>query len=348
MWANARQNCEYWVLALAASFSLTGTPNPALNSLTVLVAIAAASPVLAEDTRVCALEGIERRIEVRYSGKDRAPPCEVFSGPVGARQRALWSSKTDAAFCAAKSESLARILEGLGWSCVAEQGDEIAGPAPSPPLADAASDSVGSSVREARRSSAAAGKSLAERFEAKESPAEKTEGADSTPPDDEPSAARGGAASRPDTNETILVGSAWGAARALGAAVQRDLVRLEKTAGEDVEATVGSFGDLNGDNVDDAAVLLIFDADGDRDQYLVAYLADGGSYRAAARRYIGGRYRNVLGADVAAIRNGQVELVLQVPATDDPTCCPSETQAVAYRLENGELVGPPSDLLIKE
>ena len=126
---------------------------------------------------------------------------------------------------------------------------------------------------------------------------------------------------------------------ALEAAVSRDLDRLKQSSEDVVDASIGDFGDLNGDGVPDAAVLITFDAKGsDHAQYLVAYVAEDETYRPAASRFIGGRYRKVFDARIDGIESGQIRLELRVLEPDDPYCCPSGTDQARFALQDGQLV----------
>lgn len=129
------------------------------------------------------------------------------------------------------------------------------------------------------------------------------------------------------------------APEALEAAVSRDLERLKQSSEDVVDASIGDFGDLNGDGIPDAAVLITFDAEGsDHAQYLVAYVATQETFRPAASRFIGGRYRKVFDAEIDGIESGQIRLALRVLEPDDPYCCPSGTEEAVFALQDGQLV----------
>ena len=311
--------------------------------LAVVVASFAAGPALAEGERTCTLGATIRSVEVRYAGDEGRPPCEVVytkETEAPGREEVLWSATRDAGFCESKADELTRLLEENGWQCTPEREGGFAAaealPAETPPTVAPAAGPEAPLPPPARPDSALASEG-----------AESAAGGD----EDDTSLAAAGPADRPvqdleqledDEGQDNGVGGIFIPAEALEAAVERDLARLKKSADDAVEATVGPFGDLNDDRVDDAAVLITFDADGnDHAQYLVAYVAEGGTFRPAASRFIGGRYRKVFGGDVTTIRDGRIELELQVLEPEDPFCCPSGSESAEFVLENGELVSAP-------
>lgn len=302
-----------------------------------------AEPALADLEHVCSLGETIRRVEVRYAGDAGRPPCEVVytkETEAPGREEVLWSATRDRGFCEGKVAELTRLLETNGWQCRPEgrqsRAEEVVAPPAVAARAPAADRSVPlpppprpEQVREAVADD-------------DDRPPESGSGEiPQVGPVDEPvrDLERVEAA---DDDEAGGVGGIFIPAEALEAAVERDLARLKKSADDSVEASVGSFGDLNDDQIDDAAVLITFDADGnDHAQYLVAYVAEGGTYRPAASRFIGGRYRKIFGADVKTIRDGRIELDLRVLEPEDLFCCPSGTESAGFVLENGELISVP-------
>lgn len=125
----------------------------------------------------------------------------------------------------------------------------------------------------------------------------------------------------------------------LATAIDHDLEQLKGSAEAVVDAEIGARGDLNGDGRDDAAVVITFDPDGaDHAQYLVAYVADGTTFRPAASKFLGGRYREVYGGQIQGIQDGDILVSLHVLKADDPYCCPSGEQAASFALEGDELL----------
>jgi hypothetical protein len=268
----------------------------------------------------CDLRGTSRRVELRYDGAPGRPPCEVVyhkeTEQPGVEQ-VLWTAQRDVGFCRSKADALVGTLEDNGWRCSGGDSDDaIAAQRQAAPIAEP--PRTGSILEPPQTDPMPEPPPSKPPVQARLAPPETENGADQGPePERRPPAV-------PDP--------------ALEAAVARDLARL-KTTNDAVEAQIGQFGDLNGDGIDDAAVLITFDAEGtDHAQYLVAYVAQDSTYRPAASRFIGGRYRKVFDAEVAKIERGQITLELRVLEPDDPYCCPSGSTSASYTLENGELV----------
>jgi hypothetical protein len=144
---------------------------------------------------------------------------------------------------------------------------------------------------------------------------------------------------RPEATAVIPEGDRreWSADLAL--ALARDLRALEEGSGTEVQAGSPAFGDLNGDDQLDAAVLITFASGGiDQLQYLVAYVHAQGTYQLVASRFIGGSYREVYRGELEAIAAGMIFLRLQIVQTGEVACCPSGNRTARLALENGELV----------
>lgn len=309
-----------------------------------------ALPAAADVEYVCRIGETVRRIEIRYAGDVGRPPCEVVYTKETERpgvEETLWSATADADFCRSKAEGLVDLLEENRWSC---SGDR-------PSAGGQAARAAASPAGQASRDQAAGEGQATPRAETPPPPPERP---DVSVAEVAPAAAPAESDDRDDAvdelNQQAALpadgeaaseepGGAGGVlvpVEALEAAIERDLARLKKSADDAVEATVGSFGDLNGDDVEDAAVLITFDADGaDHAQYLVAYVAEDETFRPAASRFIGGRYRKVFGADVAGIEQGRIRLELKVLQPEDAYCCPSGAESAQFVLENGELVDAP-------
>jgi hypothetical protein len=323
-----------------------------LHRLPLLAGIAiAVLPIAAEANieHICTLGETLRRIEVNFSDARRATPCEVVY--VKETERAgersvLWTADKDGAFCVGKASDLANRLQQHGWRCRAETSGTTAvlvpaepasvpPPPPRPKRAEPAGDDAsGTAVKDALPEEVSPDETVAALPRAATVPGAAGRVPEPGPELDEPIS--NGA------TEAALVTRGGELAGALEEAVARDLARLKTSADDRVEASIEGFGDLNGDDLDDAAVLITFDADGaDHAQYLVAYVAEQDTFRPAASRFIGGRYRKVFGADVEAIENGRILLELQVLEPEDPYCCPSGTEAALFALQNGELVNLP-------
>lgn len=93
-------------------------------------------------------------------------------------------------------------------------------------------------------------------------------------------------------------------------------------------------GDLNGDGVPDAAVILIADrGDGDFRCELAAVVNEGGKPRHGASVSLGERVK-VLSL---GIRSGVITVDYLCPGLGDPAFCARKRQAEAYRLEGDRL-----------
>lgn len=126
---------------------------------------------------------------------------------------------------------------------------------------------------------------------------------------------------------------------ALRRAVSRDLEMLKARGGKRVAAKIAALGDLDGDDIDDAAALITFDVEGpDHAQYLVAYLFDDGDFRSTASRFIGGRFRDVYDGEIEGIENGAIRLHLRTLEPGDASCCPSGRRRASFVLRDGELL----------
>lgn len=128
----------------------------------------------------------------------------------------------------------------------------------------------------------------------------------------------------------------------LRAALDRDVRRLEElTAGSSGGfATDGAtLGDLNGDGLEDAAVLLTHSTEGEEPtHYLLAYLFVGETFRPIARVNIEAFYHNFADVKIEDVTEGAVQILLHVPRADDPPCCPSGRRQATFGLQDREFV----------
>ena len=96
-----------------------------------------------------------------------------------------------------------------------------------------------------------------------------------------------------------------------------------------------ALGDLNGDKVDDAAVLLVADQGGSGSfVYLAAVLDDKGQPENVATVELGDRVQ----VQTLAITDGQIVVTMLSFAPDDPMCCPSLEAEQTYTLQGDQLV----------
>lgn len=137
-------------------------------------------------------------------------------------------------------------------------------------------------------------------------------------------------------------GAARGADTRLQAALVRDIRRLDELTGSSswrFDPDKATLGDLNGDGVQDGAVLLRHEADnGGTSHHLLAYLFDGTTFRPVARVNVEAYYQNFAEVLIEGISDGGIDLLLRVPRAGDPACCPSGERHATFELRNGRLV----------
>jgi hypothetical protein len=118
--------------------------------------------------------------------------------------------------------------------------------------------------------------------------------------------------------------------------VEQTLRSVQELYGGRFQADLAAFGDLDRDGLEDAAVLVTYQADRkEQVQYLVAYLFDGETFRSVATKNVGGRFLDAVRADLQGIEGGQI--LVELEALDgNANCC--ARQRTAFALENGQLV----------
>jgi hypothetical protein len=95
-----------------------------------------------------------------------------------------------------------------------------------------------------------------------------------------------------------------------------------------------AFGDLNGDGMDDAAVLLVENSGGSGSfVYLAAVLNQDGKPVNKATRLLGDRVQ----IQALRIESGQIRVETLTHAPNDPLCCPSQESISTFNLEESEL-----------
>ncbi|HXG30087.1 MAG TPA: hypothetical protein VNK81_00445 [Thermodesulfobacteriota bacterium] len=94
------------------------------------------------------------------------------------------------------------------------------------------------------------------------------------------------------------------------------------------------FGDLNGDGVGDAAVVLVTSAGGSVFYDLAVVINEGGTPKNVASTFLGDRIK----IDSVSVEAQRVIVNVITHDADDPTCCPTLKIAKVYHLENGTLV----------
>lgn len=94
-------------------------------------------------------------------------------------------------------------------------------------------------------------------------------------------------------------------------------------------------GDLDGDGVPDAAVVLVYWGGGSGVfNYLAAVINDHGTPRHVASAELGDRVR----IDGIAVAGGQATVHLTVQGPNDPMCCPTQAAARSFALKGQTLL----------
>ena len=99
-----------------------------------------------------------------------------------------------------------------------------------------------------------------------------------------------------------------------------------------------AFGDLNGDGVEDAAVILVSDPGGSGTFYdLAAVINSGGKAKNVASVFLGDRVK----IEGLSVRSGKIVVKMLSHRSTDPICCPSLEVDENYGLQGDELVQQP-------
>jgi heat shock protein HslJ len=97
---------------------------------------------------------------------------------------------------------------------------------------------------------------------------------------------------------------------------------------------VYAFGDLNGDGVDDAVVILIENSGGSGSFiYLAAVINEDGAPVNVATAFVGDREQ----AQALTIEDGEITLEMVAHGPDDPMCCPTQEVTKRYQLQGDQL-----------
>jgi hypothetical protein len=96
-----------------------------------------------------------------------------------------------------------------------------------------------------------------------------------------------------------------------------------------------AFGDLDGDGVADAAVLLVENSGGSGAFiYLAAVLNQDGEPNNQTTALLGDRVQ----VESLKIETGQIQIEMLTHGPDDPLCCPTQETTASYTLEALELL----------
>ncbi|MCY4437151.1 MAG: hypothetical protein OXE05_07440 [Chloroflexi bacterium] len=93
-----------------------------------------------------------------------------------------------------------------------------------------------------------------------------------------------------------------------------------------------AFGDLNGNGVDDGAVVLLLVDGNAAHRYLAAVLNENGVPRHVASAFLG----HNIGIDSVTIADGIVTLQTKQLGPNDPNCCPTKEVVATFRLDDND------------
>jgi putative hemolysin len=100
-------------------------------------------------------------------------------------------------------------------------------------------------------------------------------------------------------------------------------------------APVNAFGDLNGDGVDDAAVVLVSNTGGSGVfEHLAAVINQNGTPRHVASEFLGDRVK----IEAISIEAGVITVDMVTQGPQDPLCCPTQKVKQSYKLQGDKLV----------
>jgi hypothetical protein len=103
-----------------------------------------------------------------------------------------------------------------------------------------------------------------------------------------------------------------------------------------------AFGDLNGDGVDDAVVLLVESSGGSGSfVYMAAVLNQGGKPENVDTVLLGDRAQ----VQSLTITDGQINVTLVTHGPDDPMCCPTQEAGQTYELQENKLVQTAGEVI---
>jgi hypothetical protein len=303
-----------------------------------------------------------RKIELSGPDTNQGAACEVRywrNAAAPETGRSLWRANRDTDFCAARARELIARLEAGGWTCGASEPAAAAAsqapradpglaaraelpaptsaavqstlaPRPEPPHASPAAEPLPALARTAPTAVPA-------------SPPPSGTLAPTPPTDPAPPPAPALAVTAPSAGPPPAAGDAQAAATP----VQRNAALLERVVeqtlrsvqdlyGGEFRADPAAFGDLDDDGVEDAAVLVTYQAGREEYvQYLVAYLYDGETFRSIATKNVGGRFLDAVRADLEGIADGSILVELEA-LEGGATCC--ARRRTAFALQNGQLV----------
>ena len=299
-----------------------------------------------------------RRIELSGPDTTQGAACEVRywrNAKAPGPGRPLWRANQDTDFCAARVRELIARLEAGGWTCSSSEQ-----PAPAPPMHAADADPERAPGGESRPAAPAPAPTMRTLEPASPDPTLPAEPASpavartappalpAAPPSPAPArtepslppaepSSRAAARAAPSTpSEPAAASAASPNAALLDQVVEQTLHSVQELYGGEFQAELAAFGDLDGDGLEDAAVMITYQADRkEYVQYLVAYLFNGNTFQSVATRNVGGRFLDAVRADLQGIADGKILVELET-LDGGASCCAS--RRTAFVLENGQLV----------
>jgi hypothetical protein len=294
---------------------------PVLTALSAAAVALGAAAGVAEEFQ-CRRGDLVRRVEVRFADSADRLPCEVVywkDDEAPGQPQPLWSAEREAGFCSEKAREMVARLESAGWACAAAAGGSEG------PARTAAAPSSERPAGEPGEVAPARATGRPDQATLRAAPARVTGRPDQAPLRAAPARVTG----RPDQ-------------ATLRAALARDLRRLDQLTGGSsggFTTDTAELGDLNGDGLEDAAVLLTHRGDGvEPSHYLLAYLFNGETFQPVARINLEAFYRNLSEIGIRGVADGAVDLLLRMPRAGDPQCCPSGRRLATFGLRDREFV----------
>lgn len=290
---------------------------PALAAAVLVVTFAHPAPAQTTTSQRCVKDDDIRLIEISFADPADSPPCKVIYRPEADSDTlgiVSWQDLDSHAACEAQADLVVGRLAEEGWDCLWEELAE--GTATRTVLARSASESLepsGAEESDAPPPSDPPG-DLAlltpEAAEPIDEPAKLVENPDIAPPPDD-----------------------------LASLVQRDLRQLDTTLDGLLEGKIAGYGDLNGDDIDDALVLYTYSSPQPAyRQFLAVYVSSGDSFQLTATKPVGGHVSGTMDARLETIDRGVIHLNLRAFEPGDRSCCPSGDRHLALTLRDLDLV----------
>ncbi len=238
---------------------------------------------------------LARHIEIEVEDLERGLPCRVVDRRSPDSRDILWRAEFEAGFCRQKAEETRHILEARGWACRPQSADERRGQTARPPDAPHV---------------VAAWRCLEGLKPLQQLGAYRPPVPEARPDPDRPPAA------------------SWGN-EPLRAAVKRDLSVIGQDVIGDETIVDAALGDLDGDDIEDAVVVLTRDAASSTPhRMLMAYLQNGDAY-------------NLVDVWILDASNGKddakLDLTIEDGAVHLETCCGRQAGTNILVLDNRKL-----------